>query len=188
VSFIARTVFYQGDRVRLVGIYRALPSKSNGGTSGVFKTVLLANNVQSLEKDHAMPTLTEVDIANIHKIAKRKKTEKSMGAFDLLARSLAQSIYGAEEIKKGLLCLLLGGEERNLKRGGHIRGDINVCLKAPPHTHTALPAHPPFAIPILISYSTHTYHLTVTPPLHAHTPSSCPSPTHHPLMPALTPI
>jgi len=121
-----------GDRVRLVGVYRALPSKSNGGTSGVFKTVLLGNNVQSLEKQHATPTLTEVDIANIKKLARRQKSKASLSAFELLAKSLAQSIYGADEVKQGLLCLLLGGEERLLKRGGHIRGDINVLMIGDP--------------------------------------------------------
>lgn len=122
-----------GDRVRLVGVYRALPNKSNGGTSGVFKTALLGNNVQSLEKEQTMPTLTETDIANIQKLAKKKSTAKSpLTAFELLARSLAQSIYGNEEVKQGLLCLLLGGEERILKRGGHIRGDVNVLMIGDP--------------------------------------------------------
>lgn len=121
-----------GDRVRLVGVYRALPSKSNGGTSGVFKTVLLGNNVQSLEKQHSMPTLTELDIANIKKVARKKGSDKALSAFELLAKSLAQSIYGADEVKQGLLCLLLGGEEKVLKRGGHIRGDINVLMIGDP--------------------------------------------------------
>ena len=61
---------------------------------------------------------TDVDIRNFRKVASSKK------GFETLARSLAPSIYGHEQIKQGLLCLLIGGEEKNLPRGGHIRGFV----------------------------------------------------------------
>lgn len=117
-----------GDRIQIMGIFRAMPSKQGGVTTGVFKTVLLANNVRSLEKDTKSPTLTSTDIRNINKIARAQKEHP----FKLLSRSLAQSIYGNDEIKQGLLCLLLGGEEKNLKRGGHIRGDVNILMVGDP--------------------------------------------------------
>lgn len=81
----------------------------------MFRTVLLCNNVAILRKESVMPTLTPLDIKNITKISQNDP-------FDLLSKSLAPSIHGHEKIKEGLLCLLLGGEEKNLKRGGHIRG------------------------------------------------------------------
>jgi len=117
-----------GDRVQLVGIFRALPNKTNGGTKGVFRTVLICNHVSVLGKESLMPTLTANDIKNITKIAGDKK----QSAFELLAKSLAPSIYGNERIKEGLLAMLLGGEEKNLLRGGHIRGDINMLMVGDP--------------------------------------------------------
>ncbi|KAG6387093.1 hypothetical protein SASPL_152276 [Salvia splendens] len=39
-----------GDRVAIVGIYKALPGKSKGSVNGVFRTVLIANNVSLLNK------------------------------------------------------------------------------------------------------------------------------------------
>jgi len=72
--------------------------------------------------------LTASDIKNITKIA----ADENQSAFELLAKSLAPSIYGNLEIKEGLLSLLLGGEETNLARGGHIRGDINVLMVGDP--------------------------------------------------------
>ncbi|KAK2366439.1 Minichromosome maintenance (MCM2/3/5) family protein [Trifolium repens] len=40
-----------GDRVAIVGIYKALPGKSKGSVNSVFRTVLIANNVSLLNKE-----------------------------------------------------------------------------------------------------------------------------------------
>ena len=80
-----------GDRVAIIGIYRALPSKSQGSTSGLFKSVLIANHVRHLGKSLGVTgTITPNDIKNIREISARKDV------FELLGRSVAPSIFGHE--------------------------------------------------------------------------------------------
>ncbi|WVQ82394.1 hypothetical protein IAT38_004522 [Cryptococcus sp. DSM 104549] len=118
-----------GDRIQLVGVY-----KSSGGGAGArgFQTQIIANNVILLSSKQgggiAQTPLTDTDIRNINTQSRRRNI------FDLLSQSLAPSIYGSDYIKKAILLLLLGGEEKNLANGGHIRGDINILMVGDPST------------------------------------------------------
>ncbi|KAJ1827619.1 MCM DNA helicase complex subunit [Coemansia sp. RSA 2599] len=140
-----------GDRVALVGVYRALGGRVTTAASAVFRTVLVVNAVRvfgagslaasgssSSARDinaragaSGLPgalALTDEDIRNIHTVAKREDS------FELLAQSLAPSICGHAEIKRALLLQMLGGCERNLANGTHIRGDINILMVGDPST------------------------------------------------------
>ncbi|KAJ1345036.1 hypothetical protein BSLG_000551 [Batrachochytrium salamandrivorans] len=114
-----------GDRIRLVGTYRSI-GKHAASVSATFKSIILANNVTPLEKEIHQPIITEDDAREIRKIAKRPD------AFSLLSMSLAPSIFGHEYIKKALLLLMLGGVEKNLVNGTHLRGDVNMLLIGDP--------------------------------------------------------
>ncbi|XP_040361640.1 DNA replication licensing factor MCM3-like [Rosa chinensis] len=115
-----------GDRVAVVGIYKALPGKSKGSVNGVFRTVLIANNVTQLNKEAQSPQYSAEDLTNIKNIAERDE------AFDLLGNSLAPSIYGHSWIRKAVILLMLGGVEKKLKNGTHLRGDINMMMVGDP--------------------------------------------------------
>lgn len=121
-----------GDRVQLVGIYRTLGNRNTNHNSALFKTVILANNVVLLSSKSgggiATATITDTDIRNINKVAKKKNL------LELLSQSLAPSIYGHDYVKKAILLMLLGGMEKNLENGTHLRGDINILMVGDPST------------------------------------------------------
>merc|ERR1719419_1546337 len=114
-----------GDRVQVIGSYRAMPGKRNGYTNGTFKCLLIANNIALLSKE-VTPSITGEDVAKCKKFAKAKDV------FSMLAKSLAPSIHGHDYIKQALLCQLLGGVEKNLPNGTRLRGDINLLLIGDP--------------------------------------------------------
>ncbi|THH29729.1 hypothetical protein EUX98_g4455 [Antrodiella citrinella] len=117
-----------GDRIQLVGVYRSI----GGGAGGAFKSLILANNINLLSSKIgagiAQTPLTDSDIRMINQLAKRDDI------FALLSQSLAPSIFGHEYIKKAVVLMLLGGAEKNLPNGTHIRGDINVLMVGDPST------------------------------------------------------
>ena len=121
-----------GDRIQLVGIYRSLGNRNASSGSSTFRTLILANNVILLSSKAgggiAQVVPTAMDIRNINKIAKSKRV------FELLSQSLAPSIYGHDYIKKAILLMLLGGQEKNLENGTHLRGDINILMVGDPST------------------------------------------------------
>ncbi|KAK5264703.1 MCM DNA helicase complex subunit [Exophiala xenobiotica] len=121
-----------GDRIQLVGLFRSLGNRNAGSGSSIFRTLILANNVVLLSSKSgggiAEAQYTDQDVRNINKMGKKHNI------FELLSQSLAPSIYGHDYIKKAILLMLLGGMEKNLPNGTHLRGDINVLMVGDPST------------------------------------------------------
>lgn len=119
-----------GDRVQITGVFRALATASSGqtSTSGVFKTVVLVNDIKILGRDSSGLVFDTEDIRMIRSLGKRKDI------LDILGRSICPSIHGHDVIKKALALQLLSGCEKNLKNGTHLRGDINILMVGDPST------------------------------------------------------
>lgn len=121
-----------GDRVQLVGMYRSMGNRVGQSQTSTFRTIMIGNSIHLLSSKSggglASTPLTDLDIRHINKISKRRNV------FQLLSQSLAPSIYGHDYIKKAILLLLLGGVEKNLPNGTHIRGDINMLMVGDPST------------------------------------------------------
>mmetsp|Transcript_3137 Transcript_3137/g.4179 ORF Transcript_3137/g.4179 Transcript_3137/m.4179 type:complete len:791 (-) Transcript_3137:377-2749(-) len=120
-----------GDRVQIVGVYRALASNSINGqstTSGVFNTVVLVNNISILNQSINQLKISISDVQNIRSLARREDI------LSVLSKSLSPSIHGHDMIKTALILQLLSGVEKNLDNGTHLRGDVNILLVGDPST------------------------------------------------------
>ncbi|KDN47328.1 MCM-domain-containing protein [Tilletiaria anomala UBC 951] len=130
-----------GSRIVATGIYSTFSSSKNqakGGASGGSGAVALRTpylKVVGLEIDAEGAGgrgLTRIfTAAEEEEFARMARTPN---LFERFAASIAPSIYGNEEIKKAITCLLFGGSKKILPDGMRLRGDINVLLLGDPGT------------------------------------------------------
>lgn len=96
---------------------------------GTRKPVQLTEEVESEggpTKDLSM--FSEEDLQRIHAMTKDTKL------YDNMVESLFPSVYGNDEIKKGILLQMFGGVPKTTTEGTALRGDINVCIVGDPST------------------------------------------------------
>ncbi|XP_042092641.1 DNA replication licensing factor MCM2 isoform X2 [Ovis aries] len=119
-----------GDEIELTGIYHNNYDGALNTTNGfpVFATVILANHVAKKDNKVAVGELTDEDVKMITSLSKDQQIGEKIFA------SIAPSIYGHEDIKRGLALALFGGEPKNPGGKHKVRGDINVLLCGDPGT------------------------------------------------------
>merc|ERR1719265_1198346 len=114
-----------GERIQVIGVYKSFPKQENDFTRGQWPARLIATSITAIKEMVESPFLLD-DVRAINQIAAREDS------FELLAHSVAPSICGHALPKKGLLLQMIGGTERNLPNGTHLRGDINVLMIGDP--------------------------------------------------------
>lgn len=146
-----------GDRVQLTGIFRVSPVRVNPrqrAIKSIYKTYVDVLHVQKVDKKRLgadastlgvegedetetgknemeeTRRITAEDELKIREISRRPDI------YELLARSLAPSIYEMDDVKKGILLQLFGGTNKTFHKGGSpkYRGDINILLCGDPST------------------------------------------------------
>ncbi|KAM9324411.1 DNA replication licensing factor MCM2 [Gastrophryne carolinensis] len=119
-----------GDEIELTGIYHNNYDGSLNTANGfpVFATVILANHITKKDDKVAVGELTDEDVKAIVALSKDERIGERIFA------SIAPSIYGHEDIKRGLALALFGGEAKNPGGKHKVRGDINVLLCGDPGT------------------------------------------------------
>jgi len=127
-----------GNRVTVIGIYSIKKTsgkkdnKDQGGGVGTRKPYI---RVIGIEIETVGPGRSS---GNLIFTAEEEEEYRQLASrpdvFDVLSRSIAPSIYGSDDVKKAITCLLFGGSRKRLPDGLTRRGDINVLLLGDPGT------------------------------------------------------
>ncbi|VDM15932.1 unnamed protein product [Hydatigera taeniaeformis] len=109
-----------GVRMSYIRVFGLSINTEGPGRSGVFSGGKPLNTTNT--------TNTELEEEEMRKLA------GTPNIYELVARSIAPSIYGSLDIKKAIACLLFGGSRKRLPDGLCRRGDINLLLLGDPGT------------------------------------------------------
>eukprot|EP01083_Nonionella_stella_P091011 254364_1 len=60
--------------------------------------------------------------------------QKQPSLYERMADSIAPTIFGHHQIKRGILLMLFGGVHKNAGEGVKLRGDCNICIVGDPST------------------------------------------------------
>lgn len=128
-----------GNRVTIIGIYSikkvSQPSKgdrSDGNTNiGIRAPYLRVIGIKLETEDGghsgSIPFTNDEEILF-------QNLARSPNIFERISKSVAPSIYGYEDMKKAVTCLLFSGSRKRLPDGLTRRGDINVLFLGDPGT------------------------------------------------------
>ncbi|KAM7470817.1 hypothetical protein LguiA_009000 [Lonicera macranthoides] len=138
-----------GDRVEITGIYRAMTVRvgpTQRTVKSLFKTYVDCLHLKKTDKSR-MNAEDPMEIENgssindedtpldyDDKVEQLKELSRQPDIYERLTRSLAPNIWELDDVKKGLLCQLFGGNALKLKSGASFRGDINILLVGDPGT------------------------------------------------------
>ncbi|KAK8515412.1 hypothetical protein V6N13_139611 [Hibiscus sabdariffa] len=123
-----------GSRLTIMGIYsifQAANSSTNhkGAVAVRQPYIRIVGMEETNEASSRGPaTFTQEEVEEFKKFASNQDTYK------VICSKIAPSIFGHDDVKKAVACLLFGGARKNLPDGVKLRGDINVLLLGDPST------------------------------------------------------
>lgn len=139
-----------GDRVEVCGIFRSLPVRVNArqrALKNLYKTYLDVVHIKKIDNKRMgadtstmQPQAAETQEVEQtrrltpEQILKVQELSQRDDLYEVLARSLAPSIYEMDDVKKGILLQLFGGTNKTFRKGGRYRGDVNILLCGDPST------------------------------------------------------
>lgn len=118
-----------GDRISVTGIVKARAEVVPGkGKLRTFLTYIKLNNLEIFGKELETIEISPEDEKKILKVAKSDFVHKD------IIDSIAPSIYGYDDVKEAIMCLLFGGVPKVTYEGVPIRGDVHVLILGDPGT------------------------------------------------------
>ncbi|KII65571.1 Maternal DNA replication licensing factor mcm6 [Thelohanellus kitauei] len=83
---------------------------------------------QDLSVDEIRGLMTDQEWRKIYEMSQDRNL------YNNLVSSLFPTVYGCEEVKRGILLMLIGGVPKYTIEGTKLRGDINICIIGDPST------------------------------------------------------
>eukprot|EP00038_Savillea_parva_P001925 m.108533 g.108533 ORF g.108533 m.108533 type:complete len:903 (+) comp10660_c1_seq5:25-2733(+) len=116
--------------------------KTLGVRDLTYKMIFMAGSVAPAEKKAGSINVRDEEATSESVVAELTESQRKElvemkddpKVYEKLAQSIAPTIFGHEEIKKGVLLMLLGGVHKGTGDGIKLRGDINVCIVGDPAT------------------------------------------------------
>ncbi|MDN7023576.1 MCM family protein [Methanoculleus sp. FWC-SCC1] len=115
-----------GDRIVVNGILRSIQRVNYGQKSTLFDIYLECNSIEVAEKEFEEVSISEEDEAAIKGLARDGAIYKK------IARSIAPTIYGTDDVKEAIALQLFGGIAKEMPDGSRLRGDIHLLLVGDP--------------------------------------------------------
>lgn len=122
-----------GSRCTVMGVFSTYQNKNKGsqGAAVAIRTPYLRAVGIQTDVDHTAKGgahFTDDEEQEFLEMSRRPDL------YERFAECIAPSIYGNQDIKKAITCLLMGGSKKILPDGMRLRGDINVLLLGDPGT------------------------------------------------------
>ncbi|GAU11989.1 hypothetical protein TSUD_196130 [Trifolium subterraneum] len=123
-----------GSRLTIIGIYSIFQA-SNSNTSNKGAVAVRQPYVRVVGIEDANEAKSRGPTAfTTEEIEEFKKFAAEPAAYKNICSKIAPSIFGHDDVKKAVACLLFGGSRKHLPDGVRLRGDINVLLLGDPST------------------------------------------------------
>lgn len=111
----------------------------------VYRTAFLACHVASVDDKKGATSIRAEEADDetfesvLHSYTKEEQQEISSikahpRLYQKMVSSIASTVYGHDEVKRGILLMLFGGVHKETGEGISLRGDINVCVVGDPST------------------------------------------------------
>lgn len=123
-----------GTRVTIVGIYTSYESRGNSreadGISDAGIRIpyirVLGITQENQASDFLLGKFAPNDVDDMIKLSRQPDL------YDSITKSVCPAIFGSEDIKRAMACMLFGGTRKHLPDGMRLRGDINILLLGDP--------------------------------------------------------
>ena len=120
-----------GSRINVIGIYRVFTQEFKSKRSDKFANTIRRPYIEVIGFEdfnllQKKGKFTSIEEENIRELSRNNNI------YDMITNSIAPAIWGNNDIKKAVACLLFGGSMKILSDNMKLRGDINVLLLGDP--------------------------------------------------------